>query len=103
MIRGVGPWGHYAVVPARRPKLDGGARQHACTVVSVGTGLAPSARWPPGLTVRNWPDPELRRQMTCRTRWLAGTIAATLLVGIVAAGLWIKFSESAQVHALLRL
>jgi uncharacterized membrane protein YdjX (TVP38/TMEM64 family) len=41
--------------------------------------------------------------MTCRRRWLAGTIAATLLVGIVAAGLWIKFSDSAEVHALLRL
>lgn len=41
--------------------------------------------------------------MTCRTRWLAGAIAAVVLVGLAAVGLWIRYSDSATVHTLLRL
>jgi len=41
--------------------------------------------------------------MTRRTRWLVGAIAATILVGLLALGLWIRYSDNATVHRLLRL
>jgi uncharacterized membrane protein YdjX (TVP38/TMEM64 family) len=41
--------------------------------------------------------------MTCRTRWLAGTMAATSVAAIVGVGLWIRWSDSTAVHSLLRL
>jgi uncharacterized membrane protein YdjX (TVP38/TMEM64 family) len=41
--------------------------------------------------------------MTGRTRWLAGAIAAVFLATIVAIGLWMRFSDSAAVHSVVRL
>lgn len=41
--------------------------------------------------------------MTCRIRWIAGAVAATLVVCLAAVGLWIRYSDSAAVHTLLRL
>jgi uncharacterized membrane protein YdjX (TVP38/TMEM64 family) len=47
--------------------------------------------------------PETEETMTCRTRWLAGTMAATFLAAIAAAGLWIRLSDSTVAHNVLRL
>ena len=41
--------------------------------------------------------------MTRRVRWLVGTLAITLLVGLVAVSLWIRFGDSPAVHRLLKL
>jgi uncharacterized membrane protein YdjX (TVP38/TMEM64 family) len=41
--------------------------------------------------------------MTRRARWLVGTLAIALLMGLVAVSLWVKFGDSPTAHRLLKL